>query len=130
MAHRIEQQPYEWLDRTKTIGFEYEGEPYRAYSGDVISSALLAADVVRLARSFKYHRPRGVLSFANHDANVLLHAAGRTNIRADVEAPIEGEAYRAVNTIGGLRFDVTQAIHGKLLGLEIKKTASFAGDCR
>ncbi|MGR8921992.1 MAG: glycine cleavage T C-terminal barrel domain-containing protein, partial [Gammaproteobacteria bacterium] len=63
-----------------------------------------------LARSFKYHRPRGVLSLANHDANVLLETAERTNIRADVEAPSAGAAYRAVNTVGGVRHDLAAAL--------------------
>ena len=110
MAKRLPQQPDEWIDRDATIGFSFENHAYRGYAGDVVSSALMAADQMHLGRSFKYHRPRGTLSFANHDANVLLQAADRTNIRADVEPVTEGATYKAVNTIGGLRFDVTRVL--------------------
>ena len=110
MAKRLPPQPNEWINREKTMGFAFEGQQFRAYEGDVVSSALLAADQVHLARSFKYHRPRGILSFANHDANVLLQSDDRTNIRADIEVVNEGAAYKAVNTIGGLKYDVTQSL--------------------
>ena len=110
MAKRLPPQLDEWIDRDVTLGFNFEDHAYRAYAGDVVSSALMAADQMHLGRSFKYHRPRGTLSFANHDANVLLQSADRTNIRGDVEPVAEGANYKAVNTIGGLRFDATRVL--------------------
>jgi len=110
MAKRLPPQPNEWINRDKTVGFTFEKHHYRAFEGDVVTSALLAADTVHLARSFKYHRPRGILSFANHDANVMLHSDDRTNIRADIEPVSEGASYKAVNTIGGLKYDITQSL--------------------
>ena len=112
MRNRLAPVPGEWIDRTRTFSFNYEGEQVTACAGDVITSAVMASGRRTLARSFKYHRPRGVLSFANHDANVLVETATQTNIRADVSAPEAGAAYRAVNTWGGLRSDA-----GRLLGL-------------
>jgi sarcosine oxidase subunit alpha len=88
----------------------FEGKRFDACAGDVLSSALLANDVAMMARSFKYHRPRGIVSCANHDANVMLTTGKRTNIRADVEPLEEGQSYRAVNTVGGLRFDLAQVL--------------------
>ncbi len=110
MARRLPAQPNEWINRDKTVGFSFEGHQYRGFEGDVVTSALLAADQVHLARSFKYHRPRGILSFANHDANVMLQSDDRTNIRADIEKVTEGATYKAVNTIGGLKYDITQCL--------------------
>lgn len=110
MAKRLGPQPNEWINREKTLGFTFENHAYRAFDGDVVTSALIAADQMHLARSFKYHRPRGVLSFANHDANVLLQSDGCTNIRADVEPVTAGASYAAVNTIGGLRHDITRGL--------------------
>ena len=70
--NRLPPQSREWIDRDARIEFEFEGVRYAGFGGDVISSALLACGQHQLGRSFKYHRPRGVLSMANHDANVLL----------------------------------------------------------
>ncbi|MGR8950589.1 MAG: FAD-dependent oxidoreductase, partial [Gammaproteobacteria bacterium] len=110
MAKRLPPQTGEWIDRDSTLGFSFENHAYRAYRGDVVSSALIAADQMHLARSFKYHRPRSTLSFANHDANVLFQSPDQANIRGDVEPVTEGASYKAVNTIGGLRADVTRVL--------------------
>ena len=53
MAKRLPPQPNEWINRDKTVGFTFEKHHYRAFEGDVVTSALLAADTVHLARSFK-----------------------------------------------------------------------------
>src|SRR5690349_7596654 len=76
----------EWIDRSQTIDLMLEGRLYRGFAGDTITSALWAAGVRVLGRSFKYHRPRGVLSLANHDVNALLDDGGALNVRADVTA--------------------------------------------
>jgi len=55
-----------------------------------------------LGRSFKYHRPRGVLSLANHDINALVTDGVDTNIRADVTTLTNGMQLQAVNTDGGV----------------------------
>lgn len=109
-AKRLSAQPNEWINREKRVSFVFEGERVDGLEGDVVSSALLANNRTVMARSFKYHRPRGVLSFANHDANVMLTTGARTNVRADVEPIKEGRSYRAVNTFGGLRFDVARVL--------------------
>ncbi|MBI2803023.1 MAG: (2Fe-2S)-binding protein [Gammaproteobacteria bacterium] len=108
--HRLPPQPHEWVTRGTRVHFEFEGERFTALAGDTLTSALLANGQRLLGRSFKYHRPRGVLSAANHDANVLLQTATRLNLRADVEPVVSGEAYRAVNTWGGLRRDWGRAL--------------------
>ena len=108
--NRLPPQSREWIDRDARIEFEFEDVRYAGFGGDVISSALLACGQHRLGRSFKYHRPRGVLSMANHDTNVLLQSDTDTNIRADLTPIVEGRSYRAVNTRGGLKRDLTQAL--------------------
>ena len=99
----------ELLDRSQGLEFSFEGRRFSGYRGDTISSALAANGVKILGRSFKYHRPRGFLSAAGHDANTLMQVelAGRSvpNVRADV-VPLEaGLTVRAVNTRGGLAHD-------------------------
>ncbi len=95
----------EWIDRTREISFVFEGKSYRGHPGDSISSALLASGASMLGRSFKYHRPRSVLSMANHDINAMVQWAERPNVRADVTPLTDGMALTAVNTFGGLRAD-------------------------
>jgi sarcosine oxidase subunit alpha len=102
---RLKPIPGEWIDRSKPLHFEFEGKPYQGLQGDTISSALWASGVRMLGRSFKYHRPRGVLSMANHDINAMMQDGQRLNVRADVEAIPEHHALSAVNTFGGLKRD-------------------------
>jgi sarcosine oxidase subunit alpha len=92
----------EWIDRSKPIELTFEGRRYQGLSGDTVTSALLAGSERVLGRSFKYHRPRGVLSFANHDANALVQSGARLNMRADVTRIEQGMRLSAVNTFGGL----------------------------
>ncbi|MGA2777331.1 MAG: 2Fe-2S iron-sulfur cluster-binding protein [Steroidobacteraceae bacterium] len=102
---RLDAHPCEWLDRKVKLSFTFEGHEYRGYGGDTISSALAAAGLPFLGRSFKYHRPRGILSFANHDSNVLFQVDGVANVRGDVTPLRDGMRVSAVNTFGGLARD-------------------------
>src|SRR6478735_3759105 len=95
----------EWIDRSRRIDFELEGKTYRGFAGDSIASALWAADVRVLGRSFKYHRPRGVLSLANHDVNALLDDGRSLNLRADVTPLAAGMRLSPVNVFGTLAHD-------------------------
>ena len=105
MSERLPPQPGEWIDRSRPLEFRFEGQPLRGCAGDVIASALLANGVSVLGRSFKYHRPRGVVSLAGHDANAMLTDGVRTNLRG-AGTPLEaGMELRAVNTVGGVRRD-------------------------
>lgn len=103
---RVPPMPDEWLDRKRRpLRFSFEGRTYQGLEGDTIASALWAAGVRTLGRSFKYHRPRGLLSAANHDVNLMLQAGQRLNVRGDVEALTDGMELHAVNTFGGLAND-------------------------
>jgi sarcosine oxidase, subunit alpha len=102
MMYRAESRAGEWIDRSAPLRFSFEGGDYQGYSGDTISSALAAAGIPYMARSFKYHRPRSILSFANHDSNTLFQVDGVPNVRGDVTLLREGMRVSAVNTFGGL----------------------------
>ncbi|QBQ99571.1 glycine cleavage T C-terminal barrel domain-containing protein [Paraburkholderia pallida] len=95
----------EWIDRSKQIEFGFEGQRYVGFAGDTVTSALWASEVSVLGRSFKYHRPRGVLSLANHDVNAMFQDGARLNVRADVTELIAGANWHAVNTTGGVAAD-------------------------
>jgi len=106
---RLSHIPGELIDRSRAVEFTFEGRRVQAYAGDTISSALLANGIRVLGRSFKYHRPRGVLSGCGHDANALMQVrhAGVSipNVRADVVRAQSGWDISAVNTRGGLTRD-------------------------
>ena len=105
MNERLPPQPGEWIDRSRPLEFRFEGQPLRGYAGDAVASALLANGVRVLGRSFKYHRPRGLVSLAGHDANALFTDGVRTNLRAAGTPLKAGMELRAVNTVGGVRRD-------------------------
>ena len=110
MMFRVESQAGEWIDRTAPLRFRFEGREYQGYAGDTISSALAAAGVPYLARSFKYHRPRSILSFANHDSNALFQVDGLPNVRGDVTLLRDGMRVSAINTFGGLWRDKARVL--------------------
>lgn len=105
MSRRLPPVPGEWIDRGVVIDFHFEAEPVRGFAGDTVSSALWASGRNALGRSFKYHRPRGVLTMANHDVNVLLQDDDVPNVRGDVAPLREGMQLVAVNTFGGVQHD-------------------------
>ena len=105
MDRRLPPAEGEWIDREMPVEFRFEGESYRGYRGDVLSSALWANDVRLLGRSFKYHRPRSIYSLAGHDANVVVEDGQRTNLRGDRLSITPGLEVRAVNTFGSLAHD-------------------------
>ncbi len=75
MRHRLPEGGR--IDRTRPISFEFDGRRYEGYPGDTLASALLANGVDLVARSFKYHRPRGIMAAGLEEANALVrhHAA-------------------------------------------------------
>ena len=103
---RLPPVPGEWIERSMPLDFRFDGRPMRGFAGDTITSAVLASGEPALARSFKLHRPRSVLGFADTDVNVLVQIGARLNVRADIE-PLAAELdVRPVNVgSGGLRGD-------------------------
>src|SRR5690349_11627950 len=71
------------IDRTEPLTFTFDGTLHNGYRGDVIASALYAEGRRVISRSFKYHRPRAVLTMAGHDANTLVQVTDEPNVRAD-----------------------------------------------
>ena len=60
------------IDRTRPLAFRFNGRPYTGYQGDTLASALLANDVHFVARSFKYHRPRGIVAAGVEEPNAIV----------------------------------------------------------
>ena len=61
------------IDKSKPINFTFNGKKLRGYEGDTLASALLANDQMLVGRSFKYHRPRGVVTSGPEEPNALVN---------------------------------------------------------
>ncbi len=99
------------IDRNKPIRFTFDGRQMHGHAGDTLASALLANGVHLVGRSFKYHRPRGILSAGAEEPNALVtvdRGGGRItpNLRATQVELHEGLAAHSQNRFPGLRFDV------------------------
>ncbi|MEM6423286.1 MAG: 2Fe-2S iron-sulfur cluster-binding protein, partial [Pseudomonadota bacterium] len=60
------------IDRDQTRCFSFDGEEMLGFAGDTLASALLANNQVMVGRSFKYHRPRGILAAGAEEPNALM----------------------------------------------------------
>ena len=94
-----------YLNRSKIINFNFDGKSYHGFSGDTVASALAANNQRLLSRSFKYHRPRGILTMAGRDANTLVQINDEPSARADTYPISEGLEVRAQNVFGNLEKD-------------------------
>jgi len=92
-------------ETNSSVTFEFEGRRYYGLEGDCIASALAANDIWVLSRSFKYHRPRGVLTMAGQDANTLVQLKGEPNVLADRHPISEGLQVWGQNYSGSLDND-------------------------
>ncbi len=98
------------VDRNAPVSFTFDGVSYRGFQGDTVASALLANGIGLMARSFKYHRPRGVLTAGSEEPNALItvgrDGATDPNVRATVQEIYEGLEARSQNAWPSLGFDV------------------------
>jgi sarcosine oxidase subunit alpha len=98
------------IDRAKPLSFTFDGKSYQGFVGDTLASALLANNVKLVGRSFKYHRPRGILSAGSEEPNALVElrtgAYREPNTRATVIELYEGLAARSQNRFPSLKYDV------------------------
>ncbi|MDQ0396100.1 sarcosine oxidase subunit alpha family protein [Labrys monachus] len=98
------------IDRSKPLNFTFDGVAYQGVRGDTLASALLANGVHLVGRSFKYHRPRGIMAAGSEEANAMVTVvrdAGRTtpNLRATQVELYEGLAATSQNRWPSLKFD-------------------------
>jgi methylglutamate dehydrogenase subunit C len=98
------------VDRSRTLSFTFDGDPYRGYTGDTLASALAANGVRLVGRSFKYHRPRGILTAGSEEPNALVElrsgARCEPNTRATVVELYQGLAATSQNRWPSLQFDL------------------------
>ncbi len=99
------------IDRAKPVNFSFDGVTYQGARGDTLASALIANGVHLMGRSFKYHRPRGLVSMGTDEPNALVGVSrdgGRStpNLRASEVELYEGLTAISQNRFPSLKFDV------------------------
>ncbi|UCG24661.1 MAG: (2Fe-2S)-binding protein [Chloroflexota bacterium] len=104
--NRLSPQPGEVIDRESSFLFSFDGQAYLAHPGDTIASALAAAGVKVFSRSFKYHRPRGLLCCAGQCPNCLVQVGDEPNVRACTRPVESAMKVRSQNAWPSLSRDV------------------------
>ena len=98
------------IDRSQPVTFTFDGTTYQGFRGDTLASALLANDVRLVGRSFKYHRPRGILTAGSEEPNAMVEIVEGNqqtpNVRATVQEVFDGLAARSQNRFPSLKFDL------------------------
>ena len=98
------------IDRNKPLLFRFDGRSYQGFAGDTVASALLANGVSLVGRSFKYHRPRGILSAGSEEPNALIElrtgARREPNTRATMAELFDGLEAQSQSRWPSLRFDL------------------------
>ena len=102
------------IDRSRSIPFRFDGQSYCAHPGDTVASALLANDVRLMGRSFKHHRPRGVLTAGSEEPNALIElgsgASRLPNTRATTQEVFASLQAQSQNRWPSLKFDLKEAL--------------------
>jgi len=98
------------IDRNKPIQFEFNGKKLFGFEGDTLASALLSNDQVLVGRSFKYHRPRGIVSSGSEEPNALINLGEKEkfepNQRATTTELFDGLKAASQNHWPSLNFDI------------------------
>ena len=97
--------------RDRPVNFTFDGKPYRGFEGDTLASALIANGVHLVGRSFKYHRPRGIMTAGSDEPNALVgvrrdRSRYTPNLRATQVEIYEGLAAESQNRFPSLGFDI------------------------
>jgi sarcosine oxidase, subunit alpha len=106
---RLPQRRGERIDRERELRFTFDGKEVVALEGDTIASALYASGRRVFSRSFKYHRPRGLLCCAGQCPNCLVSVDGAPGVRSCTEPAREGMKVEHMNATPSVDFDVMRA---------------------
>ena len=101
----------EFIDQTTRISFKFNGQKFYGFKGDTLASALLANNIHLVGRSFKYHRPRGIMTCGSEEPNAIVQVGNdpsftEPNVRATEIEIYEGLEASSQNCWPSVKFDV------------------------
>ena len=99
------------IERRQKINFRFNGQQVTGFKGDTIASALMASGHMLVGRSFKYHRPRGIMSAGVEEGGALFNtgdgAARVPNVKGTVTEITEGLRVYSQNVFPSPGFDLS-----------------------
>jgi sarcosine oxidase subunit alpha len=102
------------IDRSRTLNFQFDGKTYQGHPGDTLASALLANGVRLVARSFKFHRPRGIFAAGMEEPSALVRLGSgdltESNRRATDIALVDGLVAASQHAWPALGFDLAAPV--------------------
>src|SRR5919201_1268414 len=105
MRRRLPETTSPALNRSRTVTIYFDGRPIEAYIGDTVASAVYGAGIRLFSRSFKYHRPRGLLCCNGRCPNCMVEVDGTPNVRACTTPVAEGMRVTPQNAFPSLEHD-------------------------
>ena len=111
MTKNLRIKTNKYIDETYKVHFKFNGSTYYGYKGDTLASALLANDIHLVGRSFKYHRPRGIMTAGSEEPNAIVQLHDNTsrtepNVRATEIEIYEGLQASSQNCWPSVNFDI------------------------
>ena len=111
MTKNLRIKPSKFIDETTRISFKFDGKVYYGYKGDTLASALIANGIHLVARSFKYHRPRGIMTAGSEEPNAIVQVNGNSaytepNVRATEIEIYDGLEASSQNCWPNVNFDI------------------------
>ena len=100
-----------FIDQTIRVSFKFNGQKLFGFKGDTLASALLANDIHLVGRSFKYHRPRGIMTCGSEEPNAIIQignnpSSTEPNVRATEIELYEGLESFSQNCWPSVNFDI------------------------
>ncbi len=96
MTKNLRVKSSEFIDEASRISFKFDGKTYYGFKGDTLASALLANNVHLIGRSFKYHRPRGIMTSGSEEPNAIVQINPNSNITEPNARATEIEIYEGL----------------------------------
>ncbi len=111
MTKNLRVKSSKFIDETYNVSFKFNGKTYYGYKGDTLASALLANNIHLVGRSFKYHRPRGIMTAGSEEPNAIVQLHDNTsrtepNVRATEIEIYDGLEASSQNCWPGVNFDI------------------------
>jgi len=111
MSKNLRVKTSKFIDETTNISFKFNGKTYYGFKGDTLASALLSNDIHLVGRSFKYHRPRGIMTAGSEEPNAMVQINDNTaltepNVRATEIEIYEGLEASSQNCWPSVNFDI------------------------
>jgi sarcosine oxidase, subunit alpha len=107
---RLPARASQQIDQGRVLTFRFDGQSVDAFAGDTIASALAANGQRILSRSFKYHRPRGLLCCSGDCPNCMVQVNGRPNVRACITRAEDGMQVRSQRGWPSVEHDLLRSI--------------------